>query len=94
MGLPDAISVRELILFIECDPAHEVFNGFRRGNDFYTLFCVDLLRKILSGLPFVDTIHFDAWPSVSRDGQLVSKLALEAKTAGKRITWASSLEIT
>ena len=93
IGLRDTTSVRTLTVFIECDPSHEIFRGFRRGKDFFTLFSAGLLKKLISALPSLESVRFDAYPSVSRDGALMSKLSSEASNACKAVCWGSTLSV-
>ncbi|MCJ1411506.1 hypothetical protein MMC19_005596 [Ptychographa xylographoides] len=87
LGLEDAISVRVLQVFVEVDPTHEVFNGFRTAKDFYTGFAGDLLRQIIKRLPNLQHLQFDGYPSVSRGGPLMTRLVKEAVAATKKISW-------
>ena len=80
-------SARLLMVFNECDPSHPIFNGFRKGKDFYTSFCGRLLQGITTEIPTICEIQFDAFPSVSRDGPLMTRLVAEAKRTQKSITW-------
>ncbi|KZF24510.1 hypothetical protein L228DRAFT_245465 [Xylona heveae TC161] len=90
LGLSDAKNVRKLKIFIECDPSHEVFQGFRVDQDFYTTFATRLLKAIMESVPSIEIIEFDAWPSVKKKDQLMSRLLQDTRRAGKRITWGSN----
>ncbi|KAI9816721.1 MAG: hypothetical protein M1832_005010 [Thelocarpon impressellum] len=87
LGLHDATSVRLLKVFTQCDPEHPIFSGFRKGDGFYTAFCGSLLREIAAEVPSIEEMHFDALPSVARDGPLMSRQVEEARRAQKQITW-------
>ena len=93
LGLEDATSVLKLKVFVECDPSHEIFNGFRIAKEFYTDFAGDLLSKIIVRLPSLNQIQFDGYPSVSREGQLMTRLLEEAWLANIRVTWGPSQTI-
>ncbi|KAI9847709.1 MAG: hypothetical protein M1837_001957 [Sclerophora amabilis] len=92
LGLKDATSLLVLKVFVECDPSHDVFKGFRVGKDFYTCFSGDLLRNLIAALPSVVEVQFEAYPSVSRSGPLMSRLIAEAEAANTFIIWNSSGE--
>lgn len=81
------VSVRTLKIFIECDPSHPVFRGFRVSRDYYTSFAGELLRKILNGLPSLVQVEFDGYPSVLKGGDLMKRLLMEARAANKKILW-------
>ncbi|MCJ1476245.1 hypothetical protein MMC13_004911 [Lambiella insularis] len=89
LGLKDADGVRLLKVFVEIDPSQPVFIGFRIGKNFYTNFAGSLLRQVIYDLPRLEEIQFDKYPSVSPEGQLVTRLMNEAKAGGKRVTWAA-----
>ncbi|OJJ51268.1 hypothetical protein ASPZODRAFT_127311 [Penicilliopsis zonata CBS 506.65] len=87
LGLQHMKYVRTLKVFIQCDPSHPVFEGFRVSKGFYTDFAGELVRKILLNLPSLVQVEFDGFPSVQRNGPLMHRLISEAKTAGKKILW-------
>lgn len=88
LGLVNAQKVHLLKVFVECDPAsHPIFEGFRNGEDFYTQFCVGLVRGLFAVLEAIDKVEFDAYPSVSRTSPLLQGLVDEVKAGGKRILW-------
>lgn len=87
LGLEDMHRVRTLKVFIECDPSHPVFEGFRVSKGFYTNFAGDLLHKILERLPDLKHVEFDGYPSVRRHGALMMRLLQETKVAKKQIVW-------
>lgn len=88
LGLAAATRVQRLRIFVEMDPASdEVFEGFRVGNDFYTGYCVALLRGLLAQIPSVTEVEFDAYPSVSKSSPLLRGLMGEARVNQKRIVW-------
>ncbi len=92
LGLADATSVHTLSVFVECDPSHKIFDGFRRGETFYTGFSAGLLRTVVAALPSLQKIDFDAWPSVRVDGELLSKLIAEAEKTRRVVRLSSALE--
>ena len=89
LGLEDMVKVRTLKVFVECDPSHDIFKGFRVGRDYFTDFSARLLEGIMDRLPALITVEFDAWPSVMREGPLMRKLVQVAKAKGKK-----TIEIT
>ncbi|KAL8830527.1 MAG: hypothetical protein Q9170_005702, partial [Blastenia crenularia] len=89
LGLEDCTSVRTLRVFVEVDPSSPVFKGFRLNRDFFTHFSGDLLRGVIERLPVLETVEFDAYPSVDRHGALVTRLLDDARRANKRIAWGS-----
>lgn len=74
-------------MFVEVDPSSPVFKGFRLNRDFFTDFSGALLRDVLARLPAVDTVEFDAYPSVERSGALMTRLLKETRDADKRVAW-------
>ncbi|EAW11413.1 uncharacterized protein ACLA_091110 [Aspergillus clavatus NRRL 1] len=89
LGLEKMVRVRTLKVFIECDPSHPVFEGFRINKDFYSEFAGKLLQKILERLPNVVQVEFDGYPSVLKGGGLMKRLLHEAKSAQKKILWGT-----
>lgn len=87
LGLTQMTGVRVFKIFIQCDPSHPWFEGFRISNDYYTGFCGGLVHQILEQLPNVGHVEFDAWPSVQKNGALMRRLLSEVRTAGKKIYW-------
>lgn len=90
LGLKDCKAVRSLKIFVEVDPSHEIFEGFRVDDTFYTAFSSGLLNGILHQIPSISVIEFDAYPSVKKRGELMSALIDAAQAAHKRITWGPS----
>ena len=88
LGLVDATDVRLLKVFVEIDPsAHDIFKGFRVTDDYYTLFCRDLVREIVRQAPSLEEVQFDAWTAVSKHAPLMRALLNEVKAAKKEISW-------
>ncbi|RDW57588.1 uncharacterized protein DSM5745_11483 [Aspergillus mulundensis] len=87
LGLEEMTRLRVLKVFVECDPSHPVFNGFRISNNFYSDFAGGLLQQILEKLPRLGYVEFDGNPSVMKGGALMKRLLHEARTAGKKIVW-------
>lgn len=87
LRLEDATAVRVLKVFVEVDPSHPVFNGFRRNKDFYTHFAGALLKGVIAKLPNLEEIHIDGYPSVNRGSPLVKRLVEEAVSGNKRVSW-------
>ena len=87
LGLRDMKKVVRLCIFIETDPSHPIFDGFRISKGFYTQFAGDLVHNILKGLPGLMEVEFDGYPSVQKNGDLMKRLIMEAKRANKKIRW-------
>lgn len=87
LGLQDMTTIRTLKVFVGCDPSQPVFEGFRISKEFYTEFSGRLMREILEQLPSLEWVEFDAYPSVSRKGSLMTRLMKEAWKADKEIHW-------
>ncbi|KAL8760749.1 MAG: hypothetical protein Q9184_003075 [Pyrenodesmia sp. 2 TL-2023] len=92
LGLEDCTSVRTLRVFIEVDPSSPVFKGFRLNRHFFTDFSGKLFREVVERLPVLETVEFDAYPSVDRDGALMTQLLEDTKNAKKRIAWGPQRE--
>lgn len=87
LGLQEMQFMRTLKVFIECDPSHPVFEGFRISKDFYTNFAGDLVHQILERLPGLVQVEFDGYPSVQKNGPLMARLLEETRSAQKKILW-------
>lgn len=87
LGLEEMTGVGTLKIFIQCDPSHPVFEGFRVSSDFYTGFAGGLVKQILERLPSDLQVEFDAWPSVMKTGPLMRRLLSEVRTANRKIQW-------
>ncbi|KAJ5468375.1 hypothetical protein N7475_006127 [Penicillium sp. IBT 31633x] len=87
LGLHDMDLARTLKVFVQCDPSHPVFEGFRISKDYYTDFCGKLLKQILERLPGLVQVEFDGWPSVEKNGPLMSRLLAETHEAKKKVLW-------
>ena len=79
------VAVRSLKVFVEIDPSHDFFRGFRVGKDFYTRFSTELLEQIIKRLPALERVEFDGWPSVMREGPLMRSLVDVARVSGKTV---------
>ncbi|KAE8351445.1 hypothetical protein BDV28DRAFT_137046 [Aspergillus coremiiformis] len=87
LGLEEMVRARTFKVFIEVDPSHPVFEGFRLSKNFYTEFSGGILRNVLSRMPNLEHVEFDGWPSVRKNGALMQCLIHEAKAAKKKIVW-------
>ena len=85
LGLEEMAAVRTVKVFVECDPSHDIFKGFRIGREFFTDFSVELLEGILHRLPALVQVEYDGWPSVMREGPLMRRLIKVSKDGGKRV---------
>lgn len=92
LGLEDCVAVRTLRVFVEVDPSSPIFKGFRLNEDFFTIFSGSLLRQVMERLPVLDTVEFDAYPSVDRHGALMTRLLEETRKARKLIAWGPERE--
>lgn len=86
LGLEEMEAVRTVKVFVECDPSHDIFNGFRIDRDFFTGFSGGLLEDVLQRLPSVIQVELDGWPSVKREGPLVKRLLEVARNVGARVS--------
>lgn len=81
-------SLRTLSIFVQIDPSHPVFDGFRISAEFYTDFAGDLLRDILALLPAsVRWVSFEGNPSVEKEGDLMRRLREEVWRAGREVVY-------
>jgi hypothetical protein len=87
LGLAECVNVRKLTVFVECDPSDNVFKGFRKADGFYESFSRELLDQVLAEMPFVQSVHFDAWSSVKKSGAMMVGLFEVAKARGRAICW-------
>lgn len=88
LGLAATKKLYKLKIFVEIDPAsNDIFEGFRVGQNFYTEYCVALLRSLLAQAPSISEVEFDAYPSVSKSSPLLKGLVDETKLHQKRIAW-------
>ncbi|KAL8688878.1 MAG: hypothetical protein Q9218_005320 [Villophora microphyllina] len=92
LGLENCIAVRTLRVFAEVDPSSPIFKGFRLNGDFFTTFSGSLLQQVIERLPVLDTVEFDAYPSVDRHGALMMRLLEVTRTARKRVAWGPERE--
>lgn len=81
--------MRNMVVFVECDPSHQIFRGFRVSKDYFTQFSGDLLGGLMDRIPALEQVTFDRWPAVKRDGDLMIRLQIVVEEKGKRISWAS-----
>lgn len=87
LGLHEMALTRTLKVFVECDPSQPIFEGFRVSKDYYTEFSGRLMREILERLPGLVQVEFDGYPSVQKNGSLMSRLLKETRAARKKILW-------
>jgi hypothetical protein len=87
LGLAECVNVRKMTVFVECDPSDNVFKGFRKADGFYESFSRELLDQVLAEMPFVQSVHFDAWSSVKKSGAMMVGLFEVAKARGRAICW-------
>jgi hypothetical protein len=87
LGLKDTVNVRTLRVFVEVDPSHSIFTGFRKADGFYENFSQKLLADVLRETPTIVETHFDAWPSIKRSGDMLRGLLEIANDYQKIISW-------
>ncbi|PSR80795.1 hypothetical protein BD289DRAFT_462368 [Coniella lustricola] len=87
VGLQDCVNVRRLHVYIEIDPSDSTFNGWRKASGFYEKFCRNLLNDILTGLPNVNTVQFDAHSPVRKSADIVQGLLEAARARQCAICW-------
>lgn len=87
LRLGECTSVRNLIVFVECDPSHQIFKGFRVSKDLFTDFSSNLLGGLIERLVFLDNVIFDRYPAVRKDGELMTRLRSVVEERRKRIVW-------
>ncbi|KAL2150937.1 hypothetical protein VTH82DRAFT_6035 [Thermothelomyces myriococcoides] len=87
LGLSECVSVRQLTVFVECDPSDSFFRGFRKADGFYEAFSRNLLDSVLAEMPFLDRVHFDAWSGVEKTGPMMTGLLEVTGARGRKICW-------
>ncbi|KAF3799072.1 Exosome complex component SKI6 [Colletotrichum gloeosporioides] len=87
LGLQQCVNVRRLLVMVECDPSDGIFNGFRRSDGFYEGFCRSLLTEVMNEMPWLDTVTFDAWPSVKKSGAMMKGLLEITAANNRKIRW-------
>ena len=87
LGLTDCQNVKTLVVFVECDPSDDVFNGFRKFDGFYEEFSHNLLRDILQEIPPLECIYFEANSSVKKSGNMMRRLFEASGCHPKKIFW-------
>ncbi|KAH7406537.1 hypothetical protein DE146DRAFT_647761 [Phaeosphaeria sp. MPI-PUGE-AT-0046c] len=88
LGLAAMTRVYKLRIFVEIDPSsHPSFGEWIQGREYYTEYCVSLVRALLARLPSVNELEFDAYPGVSKTSELLVGLMDEAKLNQKKIRW-------
>ena len=76
-----------LKVFVECDTSDAIYNGFRKSEGFYEGFCAELLEAVLTEVPSVQVVQFDAWPAVKRNGDMISGLGEVVAKFEKVVGW-------
>lgn len=87
LGLHDMVLTRTLKVFIECDPSQPIFEGFRVSKEYYTEFAGRLFRQVLERLPGLVQVEFDAYPSVHKNGSLMTRLLNETREFNKKVLY-------
>ncbi|TDZ39930.1 hypothetical protein CTRI78_v010419 [Colletotrichum trifolii] len=87
LKLQECANVRRLSVMVECDPSDGAFNGFRRSEGFYEGFSQNLLTEVLQEMPWIETVIFDAWPSVKKSGAMMRGLIEVAAANDRQIKW-------
>lgn len=91
LGLKDMTSVRVLKIMVQIDTSNPIFKGFRakgEKEEFYENFSKSLLDQILEAVPSIEEVQIDAYPSVLKDGAMITALLSIARAKhNKKITW-------
>ncbi|KAK0391785.1 hypothetical protein NLU13_1284 [Sarocladium strictum] len=87
LGLQDCVNVTQLNIFVECDPSDKIFKGWVRSEGFYETFTRDLLAEVISKLPSLRVVQFDAWSSVKKRGAMISGLMDVVTKSELAVTW-------
>jgi hypothetical protein len=88
MGLAQCTALKQLKIFAELDPENSrICQEWLSNHCSYTNFSTELVIGILTAVPSITEVWFDGFPSVQKDGPLVTALLTESKKAGKRITF-------
>jgi len=88
LGLKDCVKVRVLKVMVQIDTSNPIFEGYRRSDDgFYERFSMALLDDVLSSVPSIANVQFDAWTSVMKDGPMMRSLLGVANKYMKMISW-------
>jgi hypothetical protein len=86
LGLRDCVRVRKLRVYVEIDPSDNALKGFRRAEGFYEDFSSRLMREILTSVPGIEVVEFDAWSSVKISGRMMQGL-LKSISPTHQLAW-------
>jgi hypothetical protein len=88
MGLSKCTGLRQLKIFAELDPeSSRICQEWMKNHRSYTAFSRELVVGILTAAPTITEVWFDGFPSVLKEGPLITTLLDETKRFGKRITF-------
>jgi hypothetical protein len=87
LGLRDCVNARRLRVFVEFDPGHPAFEGWRKSDGFYEEFCRKLLDGVLAGVPSLAEVEFDSVASVKLSGGLMRGMLNATMSHGRRIVF-------
>ena len=88
MGLSKCTALKQLKIFTELDPeSSRICQEWMKNHRSYTDFSRELVIGILTAAPTISEVWFDGFPSVAKEGPLITALLGEAKRFGKRITF-------
>lgn len=88
LGLYNCKALKTLKVFVELDPeSTSIFQEWLNGHLSYTKFSTSLLVGILEAVPSICEVRFDGFPSVQKDGPLMTALLAHVKKAEKRIAY-------
>jgi hypothetical protein len=87
LGLNDCVNVTQLNVFVECDPSDGVFKGWVRAEGFYETFSRELLAQVISRLPSLKVVQFDAWSSVKKRGAMMKGLMDIVTESKLMVSW-------
>jgi len=85
-------SIQTLRVFVQLDPSHPAFAKYRISLEFYTNFCGNLIKEVMSAMPQLKFVELDGNPGIEVNGPLVSRLRLEAEGQGKAIKYGKQSE--
>ena len=60
---------------------------------FYTIFCGHLLEELFEQVPSLEEVHFEAWPSVPKEGSLMNELVGISEAENKRVIWGKNFTV-
>lgn len=96
LGLAEFTAARSLQIMVRCDPSAKFFDGFRGpGKDaaYYTHFSIDLVRQILTSMPWLVDVEIDAFSGVTKQSSLIQALSDLVVDSGRRLSWGPDISL-